>query len=286
MPELPEVETIRVFLTKKLPGKTITSLKVLSQKSFSGDPKKLIGQKITRLTRVGKQLSIHLSNNLILLIHLKMTGQLLFCHSGLDPEPIPKHTRLVFTLADTSLRGGSSTKQSLQYLYFNDLRKFGWIHLLTPREVASHQSTLGVDILSKKFTQNYFKSVLANSKKPIKTLLHDQTFFAGIGNIYANDALFLAKIHPQIPANKIPTLKIPKLFQSIKKVIKEGIIHGGSTARDKGYLRPDGSEGKHQDYFYIYQRQNQPCPICGTKIVRLKLSGRSAFLCPQCQKSS
>lgn len=282
MPELPEVETIRLFLSKKLPGKTISKIEILSSKSFSGDPKKIIGQKIIRLTRVGKQLSIHLSNNLILLVHLKMTGQLIYnCHlkpacrqAGKRGISASNHTHLFFTFSDRSK------------LFFNDLRKFGWIHLLTPKEVASHQSLLGIDILSPKFTLNYFKKILAGSKKPIKTLLHDQNQFAGIGNIYANDALFLAKIHPLTPAKNLVVgtrRGAFLLYRNILKVIKEGIVHGGSTARDRGYIRPDGSAGEHQSFFRVYQKQGEPCPRCHSKITRLKLSGRSAFICPKCQ---
>lgn len=265
MPELPEVEVIRRFLEKKLINKTIIGLKVLSPKSFIGNPELVEGQKIIKFTRIGKQLSIHLSNNLILLIHLKMTGQLVL-------NAPTKHTRLIFTLSDNS------------HLYFNDLRKFGWIKLIDSSQISQHQQNLGIDILDKKFTPQYIFSQLQKSTRAVKLVLLDQTKFAGIGNIYANDALFLSKINPQTPANKITLKQSQKLQQSLIKIMTESITHGGSTAKDKGYIKPDSTTGQHQLHFQVYQREGKPCLVCQTKIKRIKTSGRSTFFCPNCQK--
>jgi len=302
MPELPEVEVVRLFLTPKLKGQTITALKILSSKparlsgSFSGDPKKLIGKKIKKITRHGKQLSIHLSNHLILLIHLKMTGQLVILsavegsvpqktilgHSTptLTQKPLPhRSTRLIFTFSDNSK------------LFFNDQRKFGWIRLLTASQVKQFQSVLGPDLLSSQFTPAYFYRQLQLSCRPIKSLLHDQNRFAGIGNIYANDALFLAGIHPLTPSKKISSFKSKKLRLYLLKIIRQSIKAGGSTARDNQYTcpatagaRPDGTPGANQYNFRVYQKQDRPCLVCSTPINRLKISGRSAFFCPRCQK--
>ena len=291
MPELPEVEIVRLFLTPSLKNKTIVDLKILTQKSFSGQTKKLIGQKITRLSRHGKQLSIHLSNHHILLVHLKMTGQLIYqdrhqktilghATPTLNQKTLPnRSTRLVFTFSD-----GSN-------LFFNDQRKFGWVRLLTISQVKQFQSTLGPDLLSPQFTPTYFYRQLQLSSRPVKSLLHDQSRFAGIGNIYANDALFLAKIHPLTPANQISLYKSRLLHLHLLDIINQSIQVGGSTARDNQYPRPatagvhpDGTPGDNQYNFRVYQRAGDPCLLCSTPITRLKISGRSTFLCPLCQK--
>jgi len=285
MPELPEVEIIRLFLTPSLKNKTIVDLKILTQKSFSGQTKKLIGQKITRLSRHGKQLSIHLSGRHILLVHLKMTGQLIYqSHQSrktilghatptLNQKPLPnRSTRLIFTFSDGSK------------LYFNDQRKFGWVRLLTISRVKQFQSTLGPDLLLPQFTPAYFYRQLQRSSRPVKNLLHDQSRFAGIGNIYANDALFLAKIHPLTPANQISRYKSRLLHRHLLDIINQSIQAGGSTARDNQYVRPNATPGDNQYNFRVYQRAGEPCLLCSTPITRLKISGRSAFFCPHCQK--
>jgi formamidopyrimidine-DNA glycosylase len=284
MPELPEVETVRRFLQNHLLGQTIGSLEVLNPKSFDGNLSDVVGQKFTQFSRRGKQLSAHLGNNLILLFHLKMTGQIIlvpptghfsaFGHptSDMYVQVLPnKSTRIIFHLSSGST------------LYFNDQRKFGWVKVFTPDSLAQFQHGLGVDILDPEFTLDYFSSQLRSTSRPIKLVLLDQTKFAGIGNIYANDALFLAKIHPLTPASQIrPNLAL-NLWQSVSSVINQGITHGGSTTKDKKYLRPDGSTGSHQYHFQVYQRAGEPCSICGRPIQRLVLGGRGTFFCSHCQ---
>ncbi|MBU3935061.1 formamidopyrimidine-DNA glycosylase, partial [Patescibacteria group bacterium] len=206
MPELPEVEVIRQFLSPKLVGLSFTHLDILNPSSFSGQPRLFLGQKITALSRLGKQLSIHFGPKLSLLIHLKMTGQLIYQdqHSKTTlGHPLPRrspkgesgHTRLIFTLSDGST------------LFFNDMRKFGWVRLLKTRQLKKFQANLGPDLLSPKFTPSYFRRQLRSSSRPAKSLLHDQNRFAGIGNIYANDALFLAGIHPLAPGHSLSPLQ-------------------------------------------------------------------------------
>jgi formamidopyrimidine-DNA glycosylase len=277
MPELPEVETIRRGLENNLVGKTFSNLEILSPKSFLDNPELVEGKKIISLSRIGKQISIHLSDNYLLLIHLKMTGQLIYfpLSSKGDKRGIlypNKYTRLIFTFTDKS------------HLYFNDLRKFGWIRLIKVEDLSDLQKNLGIDLLDDKFTLNYFSSVLKNSKKPIKTLLLDQLKFAGIGNIYASESLFLARIYPLKPANKISSINIKKLYRSVLKVIKDSLKHGGSTAKDKGYLQSSGESGSHQNYFQVYQREGESCFNCGGTVKRIKTAGRSTFFCSQCQK--
>jgi len=169
-------------------------------------------------------------------------------------------------------------------LYFSDLRKFGWLKILTQNELAQTQKNLGVDILSPDFTQKYFFKQLQSSSRPIKIFLLDQSKFAGIGNIYACDSLFLSKINPLTPAKNISLSKSNTLQHNLQKIMSESILHGGSTARDRGYLMPDGQGGSHQDHFLVYQRENEKCLICNSKIKRIKQAGRSTFYCPHCQK--
>jgi formamidopyrimidine-DNA glycosylase len=282
MPELPEVEVVRLFLKANLIGKTISKIKIITPRSFIGDSKLVKGQKIIKFTRIGKQLSLHLKNNLILLFHLKMTGQIIFGKDILghptpkeDKSALPnKSTRLFFTFSDGSK------------LFFNDQRKFGWVKLLTPSKLIESQKNLGIDILSSKFTPKYFQKQLLNSSRPIKSVLLDQSKFAGIGNIYANDALFLAKIHPTSPSNKVNSKKTLTLHYFLIKIMTESIKSGGSTAKDNKYIHPDGSSGRHQFNFQVYQRQGKPCLVCKTPIKKIKIGSRGTFYCPKCQKTT
>lgn len=285
MPELPEVEVVRLFLSQHLINKTIYHLEIFNPKSFIGDPKLVLNQKIKKFTRVGKQLSIHLQNKFVILVHLKMTGQLIYMPSKNQTttilgHPTPhedqkwpnKSTRLQFNFSDNSK------------LYFNDQRKFGWVKIFNQKDLSQFQSNLGLDVLDSKFTLSYFINQLQKSSRPVKLVLLDQNRFAGIGNIYANDALFLAKINPETPAKKINQSKAKNLWQSLVDIIHESIQHGGSTAKDNKYIHPDGSFGEHQYHFRVYQKSGEPCLICQTPIKRLKLGGRGTFYCPNCQK--
>jgi formamidopyrimidine-DNA glycosylase len=280
MPELPEVEVVRLFLESKLIGKKISNLEILTPKSFIGDPKKVIDQKIIKFTRLGKQLSIHLQNDLIILFHLKMTGQIIlgdfvFGHPTPkeDKTTLPnKSTRLIFTFSDRSK------------LYFNDQRKFGWVKVLTLKDLKDFQKDIGIDILSSNFTNKYFYEKLQSSSRAVKSVLLDQNKFAGIGNIYDNDALFLSKINPKTPSKNISLAKARLLRQNLINLMKESILHGGSTAKDNKYIHPDGSFGEHQYHFRVYQRDGKPCLVCQTLIKRTKISGRGTFYCPKCQK--
>ena len=283
MPELPEVETIRRQLEPKIIGKTIEDIEVLEKKQFIGKKEEVIGKKIVSIDRYGKILSFKLYklDDLFnyLNIHLKLTGQLLYSadiKNPVFPEVIPftktnrmpaNTTRVIIKFTD-----GSS-------LFFNDLRKFGWIKINNKPEKPK-----GIDVLSKEFTENYLKGIIKNSNKPIKILLMDQDKLTGIGNIYANDALFLSKIHPLKKAKTLKEGEIKLLYQSIKKVIEQGIKHGGSSGADEAFVQIDGSKGQHQRFFLVYQRENQPCLNCQTSIKRIKQNGRSSFFCPKCQK--
>lgn len=285
MPELPEVETIRLQLKPNLVGKTITNIKILSPKNFIGNPKDIIGRKIISIDRYGKILSFKLyklsklSNFIYLNIHLKLTGQILYTENlknSVFKNTIPftgtikmpsKTTRVIFTF------NGSG-------LFFNDMRKFGWIKVSEKPEQPK-----GIDVLSPDFTLGCFTDLTDSTDKPIKLLLMDQDKIAGIGNIYANEALFLAKIHPLKKSKSLSKSEAAKLYQTIKKVIEQGIKCGGSSGADEAYIKPNGGRGSYQTHFKVYQREDQPCSICKTPIKRIKQGGRSSFFCPNCQPS-
>lgn len=260
MPELPEVETIRRSLSPLLIGKTISSVEVRSQKQFIGNPASCIGQTITRIHRKGKVFVVELNNDFYLSVHLKMSGQLLFKKAS-TPS-----TRIVFQFSDGT------------WLLFNDMRKFGWIKLSREQAVPK-----GHDVLTEEFTQEYFALVVGKTRKPIKTVLMDQELIAGVGNIYANDALYLAQIHPQRSSASLKSDEVAKLYDSVLTVIREGVERRGSSRENGIYRLPDGTKGSYQKYFKVYAKEGKECPRCKTQIKRIVIAGRSSFYCPHCQ---
>lgn len=263
MPELPEVETIKNFLIKKLLEKKILNVEIFSRKQFIGDKKKIRGEKIKEIKRRGKLL-IFILEKYALLIHLKMTGQLIFSE---NKEKI-KSTRVIFKLDNG-------------YLIFNDARKFAWIKIVKKEEIENYFLKLGKEPFDKDFTFDYLKEIVKKSSKPIKILLMDQTKIAGIGNIYANEALFLARINPQRKAKSLNETEIKNLYKTIKNVLRKGIKLGGASVRF--YIRPDKSKGNFQEKVFVYKREGKNCYICGKIIKRIKLGGRSTFFCSRCQ---
>jgi len=288
MPELPEVETIKRKLKPNIVGKIISEIEILSPKNFVGNKKDVIGKKIISVDRYGKVLVIKLSStnhqplatNHYLNIHFKLSGQILFSNNvnnAIFKNIIPftggnkmpaNTTRVIIKFTD-----GSG-------IFFNDLRKFGWINVseqpLKPK---------GIDVLDKKFTTNLLTNLTKFTKRPIKPVLMDQDLITGIGNIYANDSLFLAKIHPQRLSNSLKAQEIKLLYKSIKETISTGLKDLGSSGADEAFILPDGSRGGHQKNFLVYQREGKPCLNCKTIIKRIKHNGRSSFFCPKCQKS-
>jgi len=243
MPELPEVETIRRQLAKKIIGK------------------KLKGKKIASVRRRGKILIIDLVNGSALVFHPKMTGQLL-----VNGKP-SKHTRRIFRFDDGGL------------LLFNDTRKFGWWKEV--RDSSKIEKELGPEPFE--INLKTFKSIL--SKRPnakIKTLLMDQRFVAGIGNIYSDEILYAAKIHPQRQVSTLQSREVELIFKNIKKILRSAISHKGSSFRN--YRDAFGKEGDYVRYHKVYQKEGQKCGRCGTTIKRVKMGGRSAHFCPNCQK--
>ena len=191
-----------------------------------------------------------------------------------------KSTRIIFYFSPPSSKRGIKG----EILYFNDQRKFGWIKLLNQTELVEAQSNLGRDVFAKNFTPRYVFTQLQKSRRPVKVALLDQKYFAGIGNIYANDALFLAKILPTVPANKITQSQAKSIHHHLIDIMHQSVLAGGYTAKDNQYLHPDGSKGESQFFYRVYDKKGEPCIKCGTKIKYLKLAGRGTFFCPHCQK--
>lgn len=287
MPELPEVETIKRQLTPNIFNKIIGGIKILSPKNFIGDKNKILNFKIDSVNRYGKVLTIklvnpltrELSNDIYLNVHFKLSGQILF--SKTVNKAVFKNI-IPFTGGKTM--PANTTRVIIKFtdgsgLFFNDLRKFGWIKIsdqpLKPK---------GIDVLDKKFTLSVVEGLTRKTRKPIKVLLMDQDLITGIGNIYANDSLFLAKIHPQRLSNSLTEKEITLLYKTIKQTINEGIRDLGSSGADEAFILPDGSRGNHQKNFLVYQREDEPCLNCKTLIKRVKHNGRSSFFCPYCQK--
>ncbi len=290
MPELPEVETINRQLNQKIVGKTISDIEILRKKNFNGNKAQVIDQKITDVKRQAKVIIIKLSNSYNLLVHLKMTGQLIFRQklnadkpythkpegNMYDADVLPnKYTRVVISFNDDT------------FLLFNNLRAFGWVKVVDDKELDEELSSFsGVNPLSEDFTSDYLRTIANETGQAIKLLLMDQRKIAGIGNIYANEALFCAKIHPKTPAKNIAAYpqKVEKLRECIIDVLKKALKYKGSTANDDAFRDSSGQRGQMQNHLKVYAHEGEKCPECGGKIQRIKISGRSTFFCPSCQE--
>lgn len=290
MPELPEVETIRMQLDQKIKGLKITGVEVLKKKSFSGEIREIRERRVIGVKRRAKITIIELEGGVYLAIHLKMTGQLIYrkvedgskklekkyCEQKDGPYAVcelpNKYTRVIIDFDN----GGK--------LFFNDLRIFGWVRVL--RDVGD----VGVEKLGpeandeKVFTLEYFKNIITKSKKPIKLLMLDQEKISGLGNIYANEALFKAGILPTRKSSTLTEKETGKLRTSIIEVLNEAIIHKGSSDKDEAYRQVSGEKGNHQNYLMVYGKEGGKCPVCGGVIKKIKLGGRGTYLCQRCQK--
>jgi formamidopyrimidine-DNA glycosylase len=287
MPELPEVETIKRQLGPMIKGLTIKEIEVRSSGSFVGEKREIIGKKITEVSRFGKMIYIEVTGEKDLLIHLKMTGQLIFVtsrqgtHNKLKNgkrktetmiSRLPaKGTRVIFTFTDNS------------HLYFNDNRKFGWIRVVDDNDLKLKKEVLGIEPYTESYNLDNFSQVVKKANKAIKLLIMEQGKISGLGNIYANEALFLAKIKPTRKGNSLSGKEIKTLYNSILKVLEEGIAHQGSSGKDKGYLTAKGEMGEHQNYFQVYQREGEKCRRCSSEIKRIVIGGRGTFFCDNCQ---
>ncbi len=288
MPELPEVETVRAGLEPFLPGKTVDGVWHNWAKSFPNaddDVQRfLIGTRILRVKRRGKALMIELDSKYSLVIHLKMTGQLVYRSQDERFGAGHPNDSLVDDLPDKStrvildFRGGSK-------LFFNDFRKFGWVRLLPTAEVPNIDffKRLGPEPLSADFTPPHFRERLARRPNTnIKAALLDQSVIAGVGNIYADESLWGAKIHPQTLVKNVSAAKMNTLFRELRTVLQLSIDKGGSS--DKNYVNAEGKRGSYLTFARVFRREGQPCPRCNTTIIKMRVAGRGTHICPHCQR--
>lgn len=288
MPELPEVETVKAGLSRLLPDKLIKSVSHDWPKSFPNNQllvsEFMVGAKVLDVARRAKVIIINLSSGYSLVIHLKMTGQLVY--RGNDSNFGAGHPSgsLVGALPDKSTRVTISFSDNAK-LFFNDQRKFGWMRLIPTTEVLNIDffKKIGPEPLEPEFTPQVFKKVLL--KRPnsmIKAAILDQSIVAGIGNIYADESLWGAMIHPATTVKRLSNPKIRQLFESIQTVLLLGIEKGGST--DKNYVDAEGKKGSYLKFANVFRRENLACPRCGTTIIKIRVAGRGTHICPKEQR--
>jgi formamidopyrimidine-DNA glycosylase len=268
MPELPEVETVKNDLSPVVLGQCITDVTLLWEGIVRGLPVRefrdgLVGQRITSLTRRAKYLLFQLGNGDTLVIHLKMSGALLLQ----TPDDLAKYIRAVI-----HLEGGRK-------IYFRDPRKFARMTLV--HDVSPIVDKLGPEPLEASFTAATLAALLARRKGPLKAVLLDQGLIAGLGNMYADEALFAARISPLRPANSLNGPEMRRLYRAIREVLRLGITNKGAS--EVTYFRPSGEMGKAFQDFKVAHRRDADCPRCGTPIKRIELRGRGTYFCPKCQ---
>ena len=288
MPELPEVETVRIGLGSLLPGKIVRAVTFDWPKGFPNSKHDvsvfLIGAAVKDVRRRAKVLIIDLDNDYSLIIHLKMTGQLGF-RSNDDLKRFGAghpNDSLIGTLPDKSTRVTLDFGDSK--LFFNDQRKFGWMRLVPTIEIPEIDffKKVGPEPLAHDFTdQDFIKRLQRRPKSNIKAVLLDQTVIAGIGNIYADESLFAAKIHPLTLVKDVPMAKLKKLFQELQAVLRLSIEKGGSS--DRNYVDAKGQKGSYLTFAKVFRRDGQPCLVCGTIIEKSRVVGRGTHTCPTCQ---
>ena len=286
MPELPEVETVRRGLSELIIGKKIISQLHDTPKGFpnatSDVEQFLISSVITDVRRRAKVLLIDLSTKYTLVVHLKMTGQLVFRGEQVFGAGHPNES-LIGELPDRSTRVTLGFADG-SHLYFNDQRKFGWMKLLPTIEVPNIDfmkkvgpEPLEVDFTPKAFTERFKRRARTN----IKAALLDQTVVAGVGNIYADESLWGARIHPKRLVGSITPSEFKTLHTELRAVMNLAIEKGGST--DKNYVNAEGKRGSYMDFARVFRREGQACPRCGTEIIKFKHAGRGTHICPVCQ---
>ncbi len=287
MPELPEVETVRQGLSGLLPDRVIAAVDSDWEKSFPNAPTDvqafLIGAKITAVKRRAKVLLIELSSGYSLVIHLKMTGQLVFRSPSASFGAGHPSASLVGELPDRSTRVTLEFSDGSQ-LFFNDQRKFGWMRLLPTPEVMNLDffRKVGPEPLAADFTWQVLQNRLLRRKNSvIKAALLDQTVIAGIGNIYADESLWGAKIHPLTKVGDLTVADYKTLFRELQFVLRLAIEKGGST--DKHYVNAEGKKGSYLTFARVFRREGQACPRCGNVIIKTRVAGRGTHLCPVCQ---
>jgi len=288
MPELPEVETVKRGLAKLIVGKTIAEVSHDWDKSFPNSKADvnqfLLQAKVAEVKRRAKVLIIELDSKYSLLIHLKMTGQLVYVgevrrfgaghpNDSLINQLPDKSTRVIFRFKDNS------------HLFFNDQRKFGWVRLVPTVEVPNidFMRKIGPEPLNEKFaSKEFIQRVRRQANSPIKAAILDQTVLAGVGNIYADESLFGAKIHPATQVKNVTDAKLKLLLSEIRHVLQLSIDKGGSS--DRNYINAEGKKGSYLGFAKVFRREGQACLNCQTDIEKIRVVGRGTHICPKCQK--
>ena len=286
MPELPEVETVRRGLAKLIIGKTVTAQVHDTEKGFPNTihdvSQFLIGAVVSDVRRRAKVLMIDLSTHYSLLIHLKMTGQLVFVGDTRFGAGHPNDS-LVNELPDKSTRVTLSFDDGT-HLFFNDQRKFGWMKLIPTAEIPNTPFMLkvGPEPLSNEFMPEEFMQRLARRPKTnIKAALLDQSVIAGIGNIYADESLWGAKIHPSRLVNSLTKEEMTLLYTEVRAVMNLSVEKGGSS--NSTYVNAEGKKGSYMDFARVFRREGLECPRCGAIIEKSRVAGRGTHTCPVCQ---
>jgi len=273
VPELPEVETVRARLEPALVGRRLEHVEILDSRLTrpfdpAGVAAELEGERVVAIDRRGKYLLVRFESGRVLVIHLRMTGNLLHGGGAVSADP---HRRAVVRLDD-----GSD-------VIYRDVRRFGTWLLVEPHELEPYLGDrVGREPLAPSFTTKRLTETLARRRTPVKAALLDQRRLAGIGNIYADEALWRAHIHPQRPAGELGPDELKALHRGIRSALKAGIERQGATLRD--YRTPDGGFGTMQDEFKVYGRGGEPCDRCGTPIEKIRAAGRGTWYCPACQR--
>jgi len=274
MPELPEVETVRARLEPRLVGRRFEHVEIFDTRLTrpddpAGVAAELEGERVVALDRRGKYLIFRFESGRVLLVHLRMTGQLLL--NGGPPPAEDVHRRAVVRLDD-----GSD-------VVYRDVRRFGTWQLVEEEDLEPYLSKrVGREPLVRSFTTKRLAETLEGRRAPLKSALLDQRRLAGVGNIYADEALWRARIHPQRPAGELGPDELKALHRGIRTALKAGIERQGATLRD--YRTPDGGSGGMQHEFKVYGREGEPCDRCGTPIEKIRAAGRGTWYCPHCQR--
>jgi formamidopyrimidine-DNA glycosylase len=275
VPELPEVETIRASLAPGLTGRRLERVDILDPRLTRPEPPEFVaaaltGELVVDVRRRGKYLIVVFESGRHLLVHLRMTGNVL--HPAPEGHEDDPHVRAVVRLDD-----GSDVA-------YRDVRRFGTWELLEPGELETYFAArrLGVEPLGRSFTPTGLGRSLAGRRAPIKAALLDQRAAAGVGNIYADEALWYARIHPLTPAGDLNDEQVSALREGVRKALRLGIRRQGATLRD--YRGTDGRRGQMQDEFRVYGREHEPCERCGTPIAKTRVAGRGTWYCPTCQR--
>jgi formamidopyrimidine-DNA glycosylase len=283
VPELPEVETIRRQLAPAIEGRRLDRIEVRDARWCEPAPPEAVadalnGRLIERLGRRGKYLVMSFEDDVHLVMHLRMTGNLLLVPAAED-DPERPHLRVRFELS-----GGGRKAKGGDRLLFVDVRRFGTGDVLLGSDALAEYfaSRLGVEPLSPDFTADALRALARGRRQPVKAFLLTQERVAGVGNIYADEALFRARIHPQRPVGTLRRSQVEALRDAVVETLEAGIDAKGASIDD--YRQVDGAEGSFQDRFLVHTREGEPCPRCGTTIQKLRAAGRGTYVCPRCQR--